>query len=391
MKDVTIGSRLTSRGGVATGPVIILLSLALIAVIGTRPDPPVQNGAAGGASAASSRPIGESPAGPAARGSELGRTPLAGAAYRLAYDPTHDAIWYATFDISGPDYLYRVDVATAKTSRYGLPDTDYNGYLSAIRIAPDGAVWLNEPYRLVRFDPDAGSTKTLEFDLDDPAAQPDALDQGNPVPGTWISTFALADDSIIVARNNVSQLTLLSYDLKQIGTIPIPRAYAGARDLAVGPGDGQIYALPGVGQVGGLVVLSNAGAVLSTPAIEGNRLELVGGDVFLSRPAGGTWVTGRRVSAPLAGPAVAQDSFAVAGANGDVILFDATAGTLEKVTDGRVVSMLQLPRSEVAIPRPGGENIVAHVAARVSDLVTDRHGVTWYVDAGTNELVQAQL
>lgn len=322
---------------------------------------------------------------------ELGRFPLGGSVSRLAYDSTRDAIWFAFFDVTGPDFLYRVDAATGQRTQYSIPDTDYNGYLTTIRVATDGSVWFNEPYRMVRFDPVTQTSRALDLAVDDPSALPDALNPGNPVPGTWISAFAFLGTGVAMARTNDPHLYLLDQNLKVTGTISVPRTYAGALDLTADPvGDG-LYVLPGLGRSGGVALLSRTGTVLSNLGLQGRRLQSSGSSVLLSGTRdGGTWLTGVPSGAPVQGSTFSGDSLAVPSANGDTILYNATNGILERVGAGRIISSLALAQSDVFVPRPGGD-VTAHSVPLVNDLVTDDHGVTWYIDGGTNELVKVKM
>lgn len=389
MNGVTIKAKLPNRGGIAGFTLLVAASLVVLSIASVRTANEGPGGVGSTASALATGSSASSPVSPATA-KELGRLSLADPVYRLAYDPGRNAIWFATFEVAGPDYLYQVDAVTNAMSRYDLPDTDYNGYLSTIKIARDGAVWLNEPYRMIRFDPLTAKDRALDFAAEDPEAVPLALDPGNPVPGTWISSFAFLGDDVATARNNIPEIRIFDREFKEVGSVTIPRPYAGARDMAVSVKGDLIYALPGLGQTGGVVTLSREGSIESVNGADGTRLETVGSDVFLSG-GGGTWLTGGRDSVGPARADSSQESFAVANGDGAVILYDASNGFIDKVIDGQVVSELALQRTEVTIPRPGGDAIVGQAVTQVSDLITDGQGVTWYVDVSANELVRVRL
>jgi hypothetical protein len=329
---------------------------------------------------------------PGAGGSVTERITTVGPVYDLAYDSANDAIWYAQQDVSLPDRLFRYDIKTTATSEWEIPDSDYNGFLSQIKVDEEGAVWITQPYRLTRFDPKSETARSVDFTLEVDGALPGGSDPNDPAPGTWVSSIGFAGPDVLVARNNVPDLIRINADLEELGRIKVPEPYAGATDIAVDV-DGTVYLLPGVTEAPVVSVLRADGTVESL-GVEANRLEAVDGSVYLSGGTGSglllraSGVVGELLPTTDGGP----ESRSAHHPDGGAIVFDAGARTIQKVRDGLVVATYVFPTETVAVNNPlNGEPLSAVVQPAVHDLIVDRRGHVWFVDGNAGVIVGLSL
>jgi hypothetical protein len=167
-----------------------------------------------------------------ATSSTLGTYELGSQVYDLAYDPSTDQLWMAIMRPGGTDELVAFDALAHQVAlRIALPDTDYNGFLSQIEVGPDGAVWVTEPYALVRYAPGAGIT-SLEFDVYAPDADGSADDPGDPLFGTWISGLGVDGTTAIIGRVHVPYLSVVDAEMNIVERIDLPAAADGTTDIA---------------------------------------------------------------------------------------------------------------------------------------------------------------
>src|SRR5438093_13165841 len=97
------------------------------------------------ASSSPSQPPPTSPASVVTNGSSL---------FTITYDAVRSALWYVTGDDAGHPVLRRVDLGNASVHDVRLP-SDYFGYIgifSPLKVGQDGAVWLTNDDRIVRYD-----------------------------------------------------------------------------------------------------------------------------------------------------------------------------------------------------------------------------------------------
>lgn len=317
--------------------------------------------------------------------------PTATPIYDLAYDAATDSLWYAASDPFLPDRLVQYVVNTGKQSEWVLPDTDYNGYLSQVKIGAAGTIWLTQPYRLVRFDPRTETVESVEYPLDAPDALPGADDPNHPSPGTWISSIAFSGDEVLVARNNVAAISRIGQNLIEVDRLPVPEAYAGALDMAVAE-SGEIFLVPGYTETADIAVRRVDGSIAPL-GVEGQRLTEMGGGVFASGgSAGGSVIDVRGGATGLLPSATGIDSRAALHPDGGAIVYDPSSRSIRHVLEGSVIAEYALGAGDLVDHNPlTGEGVVATLAPAIHDLVVDSQGRTWFIDGHRQAILGLDL
>ncbi|HEX6140234.1 MAG TPA: hypothetical protein VF013_07225 [Candidatus Limnocylindria bacterium] len=312
---------------------------------------------------------------------------LPGEAYDLAFDAVANRLWLAIMQRSGPDQLVAVTTDGLEQQTWLLPDADYGGFVSRVKVGDGGNVWVTQPYRLIRFDTKTETFTFTEFDREVPDAFANALDPGNPLPGTWISAIAPDGIGILVARNNVPYLLELDAQLKEVGRRPIPDEYAGAQDLALAA-DGTVWAISGPTAARTVALLAANGDVVTTVGGGGIRLEAADGRVIALGVSNG--------SAELApdgtvnpGPAIGRsDESRVATYGTTTVIYDAGTATVSFFAGDELVGRLEFDEVSVEVPNPAGGVVIGRMRPRVNDVATDGQGRGWYLDGNAHTLVR---
>jgi streptogramin lyase len=309
--------------------------------------------------------------------------------YDLTYDAERGLVWFAVMQISGPDWLYAV-AADGESSRWSLPDSTHNGYLSHIIVDDEGAIWITQEYVLTRFDPTSETMRSVELPLESPFELVDALDPNNPAPGTWISAVAPVPGGVVLARNNVA--AILGYDRKLQPTrqVAIPQEYAGARDII--PDPVGLVVLGGQTQLGRVAVISENGKVLRSGTISSgipeSRLVPAGNNILVTG-APPSFISANDLGPTPAGActASAHATVATAGAGGIVACYDSTTGSLLRGVGEAAVAITQLPveQSEVVRPPPAGP-VTVRTAPTITDMTVDVQGRVWFFVQNDHEL-----
>ncbi len=363
-------------------PILGLATVAALAIsvliVAARPVPETRGGAMTGVARATL-----SAPGPVAR-SEV---ELAGEAYDLEYDPVRGKLWLAIMRATGPDDLVSVDVETLGQEAWALPDADYGGFLSRVKIGADGAVWVTQPYRLMRFDPGSSSLAERTFDLFVPDALAGALDPGAPLPGTWISAITPDAGAILVARNNVPYLVRLNDLLVEVERIPVPDSYAGAQDLAVA-GPDRIWVLSGPTAPPSVALLRLDGEVLAEVEGGGTRLASAEGRTIALGVGGGS-VQLNPDGSFSTGPGLGRsDPSRAAGLGSRTVIYDAGAGTITLFEGSIVIGQLVLGERMIEVPNPAGGTTIGRIRPAVNDVALDGKGRVWYLDGRAHMLVR---
>jgi hypothetical protein len=312
---------------------------------------------------------------------------LAGDAYDLEYDRVRGKLWLAIMRATGPDELVAVDVETLEQAAWTLPDADYGGFVSRVKIGADGVVWVTQPYRLVRFDPASSSLVERAFDLVVPDALPNALDPAAPLPGTWISAIAPDADTIVVARNNVPYLVRLDDSLAEVERIPVPDPYAGAQDLVVAATD-RIWLLSGPTVPAAVVLLGRNGEVVSEVAGGGTRLASADGRTLALGVGGGSAQLNPDGSFS-SGPALGRSDPSRAAVLGSrTLIYDAGIGAIVLFDGPTEIGRLSLDERLVEVPNPAGGTTIGRIRPAVNDVALDGKGRVWYLDGLAQTLVR---
>ena len=255
-------------------------------------------------------------------------------------------------------------------------------------------MWLANDDRLLRYDPASGKLAGIMLSRNVPGALPGAT--SGALQGTWPSGLGFLDDLAVLARANVPWLTEYDSSLHAVGRIPVPAAYAGAKDL-VATNSGTLVLLPWEDECfndgSPLLLMDRTGGVLGQVDVGGDHLYGFGGEILVSGgPAGANLVAGTTVTPVL--PSTAKycslhDDIATPDPRGGVTLFQRGAGdqglsVLEHVVDQRVVSAVTFPPVDISsAPRPVGASPLTTTSFWIDALATDAAGVSW-MDVGDN-------
>jgi hypothetical protein len=153
-------------------------------------------------------------------------------AFSLAFDKVKDALWFPVMEIGGKSSLHRYDLATRQQFQYPLPDSGYNGPVTTTVITSDGAVWVNLPYAVARWDPIRETITTTSIPADAEGQLPGAVDTTKPLAGTWISTLIADGDGVLIGRLNVPYLQRVSSDGTTSRAFDLPAGYEGTKKMA---------------------------------------------------------------------------------------------------------------------------------------------------------------
>lgn len=266
---------------------------------------------------------------------------LPSASQEIAVDSATNTLWVASVQTAGKDTLWSVDMTKGTSRAYDLPDVDYSGYTTHVRVGQDGAVWISLPYELARWDPTSGTVTSVRFSEDVDGALPGALDPNATLPGTWLSAILPDDAGVLVARNNVPYLTAVSPDLTVSRGLAAPDGYAGAADL-LRESDGSILMLPALDNPAGEVTTINGSRIAGTDGL-GPRRFLVDGPDISALVLDDSEVTVVGASGDLVGN---RGSWARTNSSGTSVSYDASAGTLTREGPDGHAEVLQLERFE---------------------------------------------
>jgi hypothetical protein len=296
--------------------------------------------------------------------------------YRLTYDSTRQAIWFVDEENTGPATLFSFDTTTSTLSSWQLPDASYNGFLSEAEVAPDGSIWVTEPYRLIRVDPTLNTVANLDLSLTVDQALPGAYDPDGPMPGTWISGITFWNNHVVVARNNVPYLSVFSADFAQLPSIPVPAQFAGSLGLGVDV-DNELVLLSGLLSEG---TVAKLGAAMQTDLAPQSALRLrqVGEQVLLTGGDSGYGDPSNVADGLGAGP----EDRDYPTPTGGYAVYSLHGRDISVIRGGSVVARMPLP---VAEGEAHGVRVVT--SPEVTDLVVDDSGVIWYFDLGRGTLV----
>jgi hypothetical protein len=326
--------------------------------------------------------------------------------YDLAYDAKRDVIWFIELSSGPKDYLIRLDPISSRLERFELPGTNYNGYLSEVRIDDAGAVWINlEGYRLLRFDPATGVISSHVF----PVHVPGAINGGSD--GTWISALTTEGDGAWVARHNVPNLIHVDASAKPTATVSLSRENAGSVGLVVRQNEIVLLregreasgGIPAV--VWGVAFLDRQGKQTAFVPVQATSLQEFGHRLLTAGWGNqeGTLAWVDRASASQVALLAGSASLAPGG---DIIAFErggspsAPSTELVRISGSAVTRTVTFPARAFdacsalisrPAPCPSGVSQIAYMSLTVNDLVTDSRGVTWYVEQGTHRLMRVSL
>jgi PAS domain-containing protein len=317
---------------------------------------------------------------------EVSRIALPGKTYDITFDGRRNSLWFSVMSTRDDDALYRLELGSHRVSRWAIPETDHNGYLERVAVAPDGAVWLTEEYSIVRFDPSAEKMTHLTFDENDADAAPDALSPDNPSPGTWPSDIAFdAAGRALVVRHNVGSLVVLDGELKTVDRIRVPEWIRGPGSIADADGQILVASYDGVSPLG---VIGNDGESATKGAggvarLVSGRTSLIGlgpqGIVGLDEAGNSNWTIDTDGS---------PQNRAAATASGFVVYLRGSA-TLEWIGfGGQIGRIVDLPSETVDITNPLGEVQTVSAPTEISAVVVDGADNAWFVDATAGDLVE---
>jgi hypothetical protein len=312
---------------------------------------------------------------------------LPGAVYQLGFDRSRESLWFAYMAPGIGDWLYEMKLGDQSLVKWDLPLGAGNGFVTRVEVAADGAIWVNEDYRLIRFEPSSELLTAIDFDPN--VSDSDSQHQDPMLPGTWVSAMAVDGDDVLVARMNVPYLTRVSQHMAVVGTIPLPDGFDGARDLAT-LSDGSIAALSGWNEPPATAVLDSKGTVKSLvpiSALAGDSRIVVVSDAYFITETPGVLRTVDGSSRALVANAI-NVSAGAASETGALTLFDANANMVYRVVDQKIVSQASIPPVEGRVRPAGGEAIDVSAGPDVKAMVIDDRGVTWMVFGRDQTLVR---
>ena len=328
-------------------------------------------------SASSSAPI--EATGPGAGPDTLGAIETKSAVYDLVFDRERGRLWYAVFQTAEADYLYWADVRTRAGGSVELPNVDTNGFTSQIEVAGDGAVWVTEPYALIRYWPDDGTLDVLTFQ------QPGSAEDGAAglLPGTWISAIGVDGDNVVVSRNNIAYVEWVDPKLRLGRRMTVDVDHSGARSSAVV--GSQIYLTAGY---------TSSAAVEALDLTDGSVRGASTSATHLERMAAGVLASGSGVVYRLPGiervdALTGGDEIAVATDSGDLVGISALEALVELVRpDGKIGWSIPLPTISSTVTNPLGQEVTIQAAHQLLALAVDDAGHVWYSDGSTLQIVE---
>jgi hypothetical protein len=290
-------------------------------------------------------------------------------AWDLAYSAATDEVWFVlgTGESAG---LYRADqkgfvLATP------LPGGEYSGVHHRVRFLASGDVILNADYALVRYSPSSGKTTEILLAADAVGALSNAFDPAIPLPGTWVSAFAVDGNDIILARNNVTVLTVFDgLTMQPRIAIPLPEDYAGSRQVITA--DDQLYLLNRAGTIGHF---NKSGQLVEEFDVQASEMAVESGQLLTSGAVAGPVrdVTGQPFQSDLN---VGRDGLLVTE-SGAIATYDQQTGTIE-VWSSSAPAVRRMTLPYVPVPNRGpGYRSGATVPPTLLDLAISDTGAIW--------------
>ena len=316
---------------------------------------------------------------------------LSAASQEVAIDSATNTIWLATVQPVEKDTLWAVDMGSGETRAFDLPDVDYNGYTTHVRVGQDRAVWVSLPYELARWDPTSGEVTSLRFTEEVDGALPDALDPDATLPGTWLSGILPDGTGVLVARNHVPYLTRVSADMMASRGAEVGEDYAGAADLVRGS-DGSILMLPALDNPAAAVEVLGGPEIAGTEDLGPRRLLVDGPVVSALSLDDSTTVVASTGSQP-----GARGLWTRMNSAGATVQYDPAAGAFVRHESDGSTDLLQLEQfqgetSGGGIDPDTGKQTNASTSVttwdRVTDFVIADDGTVWLLRHNGTQLVR---
>lgn len=156
---------------------------------------------------------------------------IAGHAFEILGSAASSSLWVPEFN--GTDLrLDQFGTAGKLVSTTQLGASGSSGINSHIRQGPGGTIWVADDYVLYAINPKTKTVHPIRLSPDDPHAHSDALSDELPLPGTWVSAFTFdSDGHLVIARNNVPVLEVLSSEGRTLETVPLPEGVSSISDM----------------------------------------------------------------------------------------------------------------------------------------------------------------
>jgi hypothetical protein len=293
--------------------------------------------------------------------------------YDLALDSTHNVIWFAVMEMNQGGTLNRLALDSGQVARWPIPGTTSNGFTARIALGPDGSVWLEADYEVVRFDSLSETFKTVTLSLSDADASPGAADGSAPSPGTWPTSIVVrSDGDAIVSRHNVHSLTVFDSNLDEVARIPL--ATQSPADIADVHGD--IYVTPYGG--GPVEVLHEDGVAVGQVAGDFSRVVPSPDGVLAVGASGATRLSGVSAASGPSQSGSPEDLGADLGADGMVVYNDGLGSLSVFDSTGHIADAITFPGIPVNEIGPAGKTVQVSVRERVVALATAAGRSVWY-------------
>ena len=288
---------------------------------------------------------------------------IPGRAIGLTYDAARHGLWYLVQTDAGTD-LSLFDVGGSATTSIRLPAGANDDY-RRLAAAPDGAIWVASGYTLLRVDPATQSIPRRDLALKVTGMLPGALDEAGFNPGTWISAMTFsARSELLLARNNVPFLQVVTPAMDVTRTIALPTGLDGLSAMALGPAG--LAFLPSHLQDAAAAGRYETFDIGVTPSAHPNLL-----------------LTGRAGSAA---------ALIVVGPDNQFITYDKVHRSLTWSPGGQTPARrIPLPSEHIQISKPMGTVTTVTAHAHVDAATFDGSGGMWYVQTwhGRTRLMRA--
>ena len=320
------------------------------------------------------RPAGATSTATAVVSHELARVSLPGPVYDLTYDAARNSMWFVHMALGSSSTLFEYSFSDGSLRPWMLPAADYNGFVSRVRLAPDGSVWLNQLYSIIRFDPASGSITQLDLPQEDEDAISSALSPDNPSPGTWPSAITIeADGTVLISRHNVRSLVAVSPDDRVAARLPLPDGVVGPVDLA--DVEGTVY----MASPDGIAAMSENGTAVLLTGPGAFHLARNGSDVLGIGPTSVVIASKKAVSVLRTDGGSAKDLGALSADS--AFLWRRDLPAVQKVDrTGAITSVLKFSTTQQTRVRPNGQVATWLDSDVVTAMATDSAGSLWAVE-----------
>lgn len=261
-----------------------------------------------------------------------------------------------------------VHVTEGKTTSWAVSLTEGTqlGAATAFLWADDG-LWLAESDAVLRLDPATGAVTGRFAPPSGPAAR-------SALEGDWVSSVAVHEGILVVARNATAALDFIDTATSATRQVPIPAAYAGAQSLAVDSA-GYVYLAAAEASPGSVAVLDPQGKLVAELSVTATAVSSdVDGTVWL--PAEGGCESYRAAALVHRVPMGSRTPTACQAAAGIVLGWNPESGGFA-TWDGTVVTDVRPSPVPTTVVGPTGQSGATTVRDMPRGAVLTGSGTVW--------------